>query len=235
MDPLVKYQDDFKEIVELVWQIHNSPSSMISSKPTDRSHHKDPDQIQYSYTQIPGQYSSHLSFSFSKNGDGRRELMRIRSTYWTTFTVDKEDVQQELTYMWLKYWKILQKREKGKKYVHPRDYLLSCTVWGMKTWYYSEVIAASHGQEYARSEWEDQSDPPPFSLTMRFVTLGTDLKPLDTLDPYERYLIFLMYKMRKNTVEIAHIAQRDRKAITEQLRQIHSRLRSLADETQDPR
>ena len=60
--------------------------------------------------------------------------------------------------------------------------------------------------------------------------------PLDSLLPYERYLIFLKYKAEKSIVEMAHILQKNRDTVSNQLKRIHDKLRSLANEKpEDPR
>lgn len=206
MDPLVKYKDDFEEIVDLVWQVHLSSQCSMNTF---------------------GKTSSHITML-------GKELLNIRNSYWSTFTIEKEDIQQELACLWLKYYQRFQ--QKKRKRTSLRDYLLSCTVWGMKSWYRSQVIGMSHNPEmvYHSSEQTTGSCSENLWTLENLLSIATMVPfPLSQLRPYERYLIFLKYKMEKNTVEIAYIVQKDRRVVKKQLDQIHTKLRSLADETKD--
>lgn len=236
MDPLVAYAADFEEIVDLAWHVH-------------QKHHRHPNPLDCRICSIFGTRSTHRDslqtiFSLARKHGGLssahhlvlfKELSRISNSYWSTFTLEREDIEQQLRYLWIKYNKMFSKKE--KKRTSLRDYLLACTVMGMSTWYYREVVGVSYDTSLSLEELAENTvgSPDKLSLDFSFVIKGTTIYPLQDLTPYERYLLFLRYKTEKTTVEIAYVVQKDRKTVSRQLARIHNKLRRLADEAKDPR
>jgi hypothetical protein len=190
IDPVIKYRDDFNQIVNSIWQVHSGIT-------------------------IEESLPSHLEKILD-------EVIRIKECYQTTFVLEKQDVSQALACLWYKYQEKWKKRK--VKRTSNRDFLLQCSIWGIQSWYYREVVAMSHDKSPPPVDMLEQEGL--FCLNFRFVVYGTDIHPFDVLKPYERYLIFLQYKMEKNIVEIARMVKRDRAVVSKQLEHIVQRLGS---------
>jgi len=221
MDPSVKFKDDFDNIVELVWKIH---TGQLDSQFV--SHHHS--QLEISSLTV----SSHMKVL-------RKELLRLRGKYPSTFSIDKEDIGQQLRYLWYQYMESYKGRDKDYLV---RDHLLACTPWGMKAWYFQEVVGMSHSNDpEVECPHLHQTTLPVSDLRRYLLKLDPSFFiqdppwPLSSLSPYEKYLIYLQYQAEKSIVEIAYIVQKDRGVVSRQLKQIHKKLRSLVDAPEDPR
>lgn len=222
MDPFVKFKEDFDNIVEIVWQVHTRQFS---------SHFLSYHQRELDIS--PLTVSSHLKIL-------KKELLRIRETYSGSFSIEKEDIRQQLRYLWLKQLESF--RGKKKDYL-VRDHLLSCTPWGMKTWYYQEVIGMSQSNDpETECLYPYQTIPSPSDLMEYLLKLEPSFFvqdppfPFCALTPYEKYLIYLQYQGEKTIVDIAYIVQKDRGVVSRQLKKIHTKLRSLVkDAPENPR
>lgn len=207
IDPVVRYQKDYQEIVELVWQTYlNSFDTQDSLSGRSLQHRQTP---------------SHLATL-------RRLLVSIQKRYWSSFSLEKQDIKQQLAYLWYRYQKKWDKKKKKKTSF--RDYLLQCSVWGLDTWYRQEVMGVSHSMTYSTDPMPHQEKSKALYLDLAFLAEDT-VAPLDVLDPHERYLIYLKYKEEKNIVEISDIIQQDRGIVSDKMKQIFNKMRSLTDAT----
>ncbi len=136
-------------------------------------------------------------------------------------TIDREDIEQQLALLWLKYAKGYHE---SKPSIHLRQYLIRRSVWGLRDWFNMEMkpipyylLLLPPQEEYL---------PKPFKLDLGFLLYGTRFYPLSILSSYERYLIFLMFKEERTILEIAKAVQKSDKTVSKQLRNIINKLRS---------
>lgn len=159
----------------------------------------------------------------------KKELLSSIRRYWNTYTLDREDIEQELRLLERKY---LQSFSKKRRKHTLKEFVLQCCIFGMRTWFHQQLSSVSHGVE---SPMPVETCVLEFQLDLRFLLHGTDYWPLCNLSPYERYLIFLRFKEDKSIVEIAYIVQKHREVISKQLRSILNRLRSEINENENSR
>ena len=188
-----KYNKEFDEIVDLVWDTWNK---------------------------IPTTPSKWYLQSL------KRHLLSYQERCWTAFIIHREDVEQELSLLWLKYSNTF----KGKRtYGALREYLIQCSLIGMRSWFFQQISTPSHSGEKKYLNWFLLE----FQLDLRFLVEGTSYWPLYNLSPYERYLIFLKFKEEKSIVDIAYTVQKHREVISYQLKRILNRLRSEINESKN--
>lgn len=138
--------------------------------------------------------------------------------------ISKEEIEQELAFIWLKSLKAFQE---SKPNIHVRQYLIRRSLWGLRDWLRT-VAARPIGIPFEDITVEEKEIPQsPFSLDLKFLIYGTDFEPLMTLTPYERYLVFLKFREDKTMLEIAHMVQKNHETIYEHFNQIISKIRSI--------
>lgn len=158
----------------------------------------------------------------------KSRLSLSQRRHWTTFTIQKEDIEQELSLLWLRY----SKNYKGNRTPGAlKDYLLQCSVLGMQTFFNRHLATPSHAEPRQIPNWHLLE----FQLDLKFLAHGTDYWPLCNLSPYERYLIFLKFKEEKSIIEVAWIVQKARRIVSIQLKNVLNRLRSEINESKNTR
>ena len=156
----------------------------------------------------------------------KEKLLSFQDRCHTTFAFQREDVEQELSVLWLRFNRNYRgKRTPGEL----KDYLLKHSVFSMKGWFFRQISALSHGQSRYVPNWTILE----FQLDLKFLLEGTDYWPLCNLSPYERYLIFLKFKEEKSIVDMAYTVQKHREVVAYQLKRILNRLRSEINESKN--
>lgn len=155
-------------------------------------------------------------------------LLESQRKHSNNFVIQKEDVSQQLSLLWLGYEK---KWKQKQTHVSLRHYLIQCSPFGMRTWFNRQISVPLHGTPPTPSETRTSE----FQLDLGFLRDGTSYWPLCNLSPYERYLIFLKFSEDKSIVEMTYTVQRHREVVSKQLRQILNRLRSEINESTDTR
>jgi hypothetical protein len=143
------------------------------------------------------------------------------TTVRNNFVFDEQDVRQQLRLIWIE---LIGKYYKTKPQIHIRQYLIKCSAWMLRDWFRHQMLIQSEAPKVFTTT------SPPFSLDLSFLLQGTDYFPLSTLNPYERYLLYLQYKENKSVSQIAYIVQHDRATVTNQLNILTNKLQQLKQE-----
>ena len=199
MNIFEEYKEDYRKIVDLVW--------LLATIPTGPQE----DLIRKMATEP---YLKRM----------RDEINSYRSHIFSTFTVDRLDLEQALATLWLYY----EQRWNSFKTKHNslREYIQQCSIFGMKTWYYSHVSPSNSG-DY---EWKEEEELPLFTLDLDFVDKGTDFYPLSTLNKEDRYLLFLHFVQELNIRAIAMTLQKDRQTVSNHLKRIENKMKRLSSQ-----
>lgn len=139
----------------------------------------------------------------------------------TNFIFEEQDLRQQLSLIWIE---LVNKFNKNKPRIHLRQYLIKCSSWIIRDWFKHQMLTRSN------DKIQTESFPLPFTLDVNFLLNGTNYFPLNTITPYERYLLYLQYKEEKNISQIAYIVQHDRLTITRQMHILASKLVELKQE-----
>ena len=124
------------------------------------------------------------------------------------FDLNIEDLKQEIRFFWLKYEKQYNEEE-VKERISLRSYIVRRTIWDIRDWIkkHNKIIKIDYDEVNVNDEYTE------FKLNIRFLLKGTNFKLLKNLSPYERYIIFLVFKEEKNMLEMSKILQKDRRII----------------------
>lgn len=154
-----------------------------------------------------------------------QRLLSVQQRYWTTFMIQKEDIQQQLSMLWLRYENKYKKISRRGSLL---DYLLQCSILGMETWFYRQISVPSYNKSVVQEQIVQEWKAVGFQLDLDFLVKGTDYWPLSILSPYERYLIFLKFKEEKSIVGITYMVQKHREVVSNQLSRILNKLRAYS-------
>lgn len=157
-----------------------------------------------------------------------RDLKELKRKYRSNFSIDKKDIEQELTLMWYQYAGQFEDRSPKVRF---KRYLMRRSIWGLRDWYKDQVKCQSHTAMFITGA--DQTTDFPFKLDLSFLLYNVSPEPLNMLSPYERYLIFLKFTEEKNILEIASVVQKDRGVVSRQLDDVITKLRRLYNAQQE--
>ena len=134
-------------------------------------------------------------------------LIEILKGRELTFDLTKEDLEQELSLLWLSYYKQYTSAT-SKPDTSLKNYILRRSLWDIRDWIKHHLnIVTVHSV-----------DPEPangigFKIDLMFLLKGTEINLLKNLSPYERYLIFLKFKEEKSILQMSYILQKDRRVV----------------------
>jgi hypothetical protein len=132
-----------------------------------------------------------------------------------TFNLTKEDLEQQLSLLWLHYLEQYNSK-KNKPGTSVRSYLIRRSIWGLRDWLRYELNITT--EEYTPFHEEEVDSE--FKIDLMFLLKGTDYHCLKGLSPYERYIIFLKFKEDKSILQMSYILQKDRRVIREHFNSI---------------
>ena len=135
--------------------------------------------------------------------------------------LERDDVVQELSIKWIQFEK---KFNKTKPKIHIRQYLRRRSVWFLRDWFNRQMKKITLHPIYEEDSFINNTAP--FTLSLRFLLYGTSYRFLSDLSPYERYLIFLRYKLDRTILEIAYAVQKDDITIERHFKKIFNKIRS---------
>lgn len=189
MDLFIKYSDDFRRLVNAVYETY------IGYPPEESR--KDISRVIY-------------------------EADTLARLYPYSFNIEKEDVEQELRLMWLRFYKSYYKNE---VHITLRQYLIRRSAWGLRDWLTSQKHT-SRGT-YLGFFKEER---PKISLNLEFLLNGESWLPLTCLSAHQRYLIYLKFVEDKDILGIANHLQKDRHVISRQFKETINSIRRVANE-----
>jgi len=139
----------------------------------------------------------------------------------------REDIKQQIRFIWLTAEKRYKANVNGRSL---KDYLIRMTILGMRDY---TISLLKQTNTTNTSNFSYYIKRPQLLLDLHFVVNGTNTCPFDTLNPYERYLLFLRYNQEKTLAEIAKTVYKRVRTVQLELRFITDKLRSLANEDKD--
>jgi hypothetical protein len=110
------------------------------------------------------------------------------------FSLCKADCDQELRLLWLEYY--YQFRQRGTKPSKLKNYLLRRSIWGLRDWLRKEARVLSRDKySYPTDETENRLD-------LQWLVKGP-------LAPYERYVLYKLYREGLSESQLAKQLRRD--------------------------
>lgn len=137
-----------------------------------------------------------------------------------TFDLTREDLEQQLTLLWLSYYKQYNSKE-SKPDTSLKSYMIRRSIWGLRDWLRYEVNVTT--EEYTIPEIEEAESE--FKIDLMFLLYGVEFVLLKDLSPYERYIIFLKFKEDKSILQMSRILQKDRKVVKSHFDSIIERIK----------
>jgi len=150
-----------------------------------------------------------------------KKLYKSLTSIRNDFSFDEADLRQQLTLIWIY---LVEKYYASTPKIHIRQYLIKCSSWMIRDWFRHEMLIQSHASPV------EEKEETPFTIDVGFLINGTDYFPLNTLTPYERYLLFLYYREDKSIRQIAYIVQHDRLTVKNQMQILNEKLLKLQQE-----
>lgn len=163
-----------------------------------------------------------------------RTLSFISSEEDSSFSLEKEDVRQQLNMIWIDCYNSYYLKPK-KPNIGFKKYVQRVSTWRLRDWVKKKVHKET--VEFTEESFPVlQAEPIPFKIDLAFVAKGNEGALFEELSLEERYVLYLKYNLDKSIVEIGKILQKDRLTVSTHLDLVLDKLRrKLTNENRKPR
>lgn len=155
-----------------------------------------------------------------------KQIQELVEIYDLSRALSREDLEQEVKLTWLEAEEAYRRKERP---ISLKWFLIKCGSRRLvKLIERSLSIPEREGKHLITYYYMKDSEPQ-FDIGIQFLFLGSDIKPLNRLTPFERYLIYLRFNLENSIEEIAVRLHRHSDSIETYLEELLAKLRKEYD------